>query len=212
MSGWIVLALLFAGSLGLLRWLGLRGPLLQLGAAALLFGCAGYALQAHPEVAGSPRHARSAEPPVPLTRIRHAFFGQFAAAEPWLRISEALASRGNSKDAVGVLRSAVRERPGDPALWIGLGNALVDHSRGLTPASQFAYHRAGQLAPGHPAPAFFTGLALARSGEREAGIALWKEVLAGAPADAPWRPMVEDSVAALSAPTTGEEIRPPARN
>lgn len=212
MSGWAILALLVAGSLGLLRWLGARGPLLQLGTAALLFGCAGYALQGRPATGGSPRDATASEPPIPLTRIRHGFFGQFAAAEPWLRISEALASRGNTEDAVGVLRSAVRERPNDPALWIGLGNALVDHSKGLTPAGQFAYHRAGQLAPGHAAPAFFTGLALARSGEREAAVALWQEVLAGAPADAPWRPMVEDAVTALSARPEAEETKRPARN
>ena len=200
MTGWIILLLLFAAALGGLGVLGLRGPLLQLCAATLLFGCAGYALQGRPGVAGSPREARSSEPPVPLTKVRHGFFGQFASAEPWLRISEALASRGNTQDAVGVLRSAVRERSNDPALWIGLGNALVDHSQGLTPASQFAYHRAAQLAPGHPAPLFFTGLAMARSGDREAGIALWKEVLAGAPADARWRPLVEDAIAALEAP------------
>lgn len=197
MSGWVTLALLAASTLGGLRLLGLRGSLLQLAAAALLFGCAGYAFQGRPGTVGSPRSERSSEPPIPLTKMRHSFFGQFAAAEPWLRISEALASRGNTQDAVGALRSAVRERPDDPALWIGLGNALVDHSQGLTPASQFAYHRAAQLAPGHPAPAFFTGLALARSGERDAAIALWKEVLANAPADAPWRPLVEDSVAVL---------------
>ena len=30
------------------------------------------------------------------------------------------------EDAAGVLQSAVREHPDDPALWVGLGNALVD--------------------------------------------------------------------------------------
>lgn len=200
MSSWIILVLLFAASVGGLRLLGIRGPLLQLSAAALLFGCAGYALQGSPGLAGSPRAARSSEPPIALTKIRHGFFGQFTSAEPWLRISEALASRGNSEDAVGVLRSAVREHPNDPALWIGLGNALVDHAQGMTPASQFAYHRAAQLAPGHPAPIFFTGLALARSGEREAAIGLWNELLASAPAEAPWRPLVEDSIAVLERP------------
>ena len=32
----------------------------------------------------------------------------------------------------------------------------------------------------------------------QGALALWKEVLARAPADAEWRPMVEDAVAALS--------------
>ena len=205
MSGWILLAILFVAALGGLRLLGLRGPIMQLSAAALLFGCAGYALQGRPSLPGSPRAARSAEAPIPLTRLRHAFFGQFTGAESWLRISEALASRGNTKDAAGALGSAVREHPDDPILWIGLGNALVDHAGMLTPASELAYRRAAQLAPGHPAPLFFMGLALARSGARDGALASWNEILAGAPANASWRPVVEDAVAALQPPP----VQPP---
>lgn len=197
MIGWALLLLLFGVGLLVLRLLGLRGWTLQLGAAALLFGCAGYALQGNPGLAGSPTAAASTRAPIPLTKIRHSFFGQFSGAEPWLRISEALASRGNSAMAVEALRSAVREHPGDTQLWVGLGNALVDHSGALTPASQLAYRRAAELAPGHPAPMFFMGLALVRSGDRDGAITLWREALAGAPAEAGWRPLVEDSLAAL---------------
>jgi cytochrome c-type biogenesis protein CcmH len=200
MSGWITLALMFAVSLGLLWLLRLRGPVLLLAAAALLFGCAGYALQGHPALSGSPRDANALPPPVPLTDMRHAFFGNFSAEESWLSISEGLARAGDTEDSVGVLQNAVGKYPGDPQLWIGLGNALVDHAGGLTPASQYAYQRAAELAPGHPAPLFFMGLALARSGDREDALAMWKEVLASAPADAEWRPLVEDAVAALQPP------------
>ena len=200
MSGWIILALLVAVAVALLWRLGVRGAMLQFAIAALLLGSAGYALQGRPELSGSPRSTDAQQPPIPLTRLRHAFFGQFSAAESWLRISEALASRGNTEDAVGALRSAVRERPDDPQLWIGLGNALVDHAQGITPASEYAYRRAAELAPGHPAPAFFMGLALARSGDRSSAILLWREVLARAPADASWRPLVEDAIAAMSQP------------
>lgn len=198
MTGWVVLLLLAAAALGGFWLLGLRGAMLQLAAAALLFGSAGYALQGRPGLGGSPGSGLSAEPPIPLTRIRHAFFGQFTGAESWLRISESLASRGNTAGAVGALNSAVREHPDDPILWVGLGNALVDHSQGLTPASQFAFQRAAELAPGHPAPIFFMGLALARSGDRAGAVALWNEILARAPADASWRPIVEDAVAVMS--------------
>lgn len=204
MSGWVLLLLVAAAALLALRMLGLRGAMLQLAGAAVLFGCAGYALQGKPGLAGSPRSAKADQPPIPLTKFRHAFFGQFSGAESWLRISEALASRGNTEDAVGVLRRAVHERPGDPMLWIGLGNAIVDHSSGLTLAAEFAYRRAAELAPGHPAPPFFMGLALARSGDRQSATALWNGVLANAPADAGWRPIVEDSLAVVAPP-------PPAR-
>lgn len=200
MSGWIVLALLLAASLGSLWLLGVRGASFQLAVAALLFGCAGYALQGHPALAGSPREASLAEPPLPLADIRHAFFGSFTPTEHWLLMSDSFARRGDTQKAVGTLQSAVREHPNDPQLWVALGNALVDHSGVLTPAGQFAYRRAAELAPGHPAPLFFMGLALARSGNRDGALAMWKDLLASAPADAPWRPMVEDAVAALQPP------------
>lgn len=197
MSGWIALGLLAGAAIAGLRLLGVRGPILQLGIAALLLGCAGYAVQGNPSLPGSPRAAQSSIPPIPLTKIRQGFFGQFTGAESWLRISEALASRGNTQDAVGALRAGIREHPHDVQLWIGLGNALVDHAGTITPASEFAYRRAAELAPGHPAPPFFMGLALARSGDRDRAVALWRQMLASAPADAQWRPLVEDAVAAL---------------
>lgn len=200
MSGWVTLALLAALAFGALRLLGLRGPLLQLGATALLFGCAGYALQGRPGLAGSPREAQMLEPPAPVTEIRHAFFGNFSGEESWLSISEGLARAGDTKDSVNVLQNAVHKYPADPQLWIGLGNALVDHAGVLTPASEYAYQRAAELAPGHPAPLFFLGLGLARSGDRDGALAAWKQVLASAPADADWRPMVEQAIAALEAP------------
>ncbi|HEX6409243.1 MAG TPA: tetratricopeptide repeat protein, partial [Sphingomicrobium sp.] len=128
------------------------------------------------------------------------FFGRFGPTEHWLLISESLARRGKTQEAAGVLQSAVREHPGDPILWIGLGNALADHSRMLTPASDLAFRRAIELAPDHPAPRFFYGLALARSGNGNDALQLWRQILAEAPADASWRPVVEDAIAAISRP------------
>jgi len=197
MSGWAILAAWLALSLAAFWLLGLRGPMLKLAAAALLVGASGYAMQGRPGLAGSPRIATASRQVIPLTAARHAFFGDFTGSEHWLLMSEAMARRGNTADAAGILRSAVREHPGDPQLWIGLGNALVDHAGVLTPAAEFAYRQAEELAPVHPAPPFFLGLALARSGDRVAAVRLWNQMLADAPADASWRPLVEDAVAAL---------------
>ena len=100
-------------------------------------------------------------------------------------MSEALARDGKSEDAVGILQNAVRRYPGDPQLWIGLGNALVDHARGMTPPAELAYERAAAAAPGHPGAPFFYGLALARSGDRRRRAArCGSEILANAPPDA----------------------------
>jgi len=198
--GWVSLLVLIAASLGLLWCLGARGGLLTASAAALLLGATGYALQGRPNLAGSVAASGEGHEVFPLTDARHAFFGYFTPAESWLRMSEALERDGQSENAVGILQNAVKKYPGDPQLWIGLGNALVDHARGLTPPAELAYKRAEQMAPGHPGAPFFYGLALARSGDRQGAVATWLQILKSAPKEAGWRPLVEQAVAALSGP------------
>lgn len=197
--GWLILLLLIALSLGALILLRVRGAALTASAAVLLIGGAGYAIQGSPDLPGVRARGVEAHDIFPLTEARHAFFGNFTPAEPWLRMSEALARDGQSEDSVGILENAVKRYPGDPQLWIGLGNALVDHARGMTPAAELAYRRAEQVAPGYPAAPFFYGLALARSGDRDGALRLWRGILAAAPKNAGWRPLVEQGVDALSA-------------
>jgi cytochrome c-type biogenesis protein CcmH len=196
--GWLVLLLLFVASLGLLWIMGVRGGLLTASAAALMLGASGYALQGRPNSPGAAVAAGEGHQFIPLTDARHAFFGHFTPAESWLRMSEALERDGHSEEAVGILQNAVKRYPGDPQLWVGLGNALVDHARGLTPPAELAYQRAAEMAPGYPGPRFFYGLALARSGDRQSAIVIWKDIIKTAPADADWRPLVERGVVALS--------------
>jgi cytochrome c-type biogenesis protein CcmH len=198
MNGLLLLGGLITSTLILLWLLRLRGPILTLAAASLMIGAAGYAVQGRPALKGSPDLAATRPPSVPLTQARKALMGQFTAADTWMTISESYASRGQTKDAVGVMNSAIRARPTDFAMWVGLGNALADHARTLTPAARFAFVRAAELAPGHPAPPFFLGLAEARSGKPQVAAARWRAVLAAAPADASWRPLVEDALLAIS--------------
>jgi cytochrome c-type biogenesis protein CcmH len=200
LMGWLTLVLLIAASLCILWALKVRGGLFTASAAAMMLGASGYALQGRPNVPAAPAASEEGRDVLPLTDARHAFFGYFTPAEPWLRMSEALARDGKSEDAIGILQNAVTRYPGDAQLWIALGNALVDHARGLTPPAEFAYQRAAAMAPGHPAAPFFYGLALARSGDRQSAVEIWKRILAKAPKDATWRPLVEQGVAALSAP------------
>ena len=195
--GFAWLALIAAATLGLLWLIKLRGPLLTLAAAAIAFGCAGYAWQGRPDLAGVPRAAVQRGVPLSLAGARVTLMGQFDNADSWLIMSDNFAARGNSMNAVGILRSAVREHPRNYKLWVGLGNALVDHGGGLNPAARLAYRNAAALAPDHPAPPFFLGLAEARSGNAEEAVRLWRAILATAPANASWRPLVEDAVLAV---------------
>ena len=197
MTGFLILLILIGLALGGLRLLGLAGPLLTMAAAALMVGGAGYALQGHPGLSGSPARGSAETHYLPLAKARHALLGQFTASERWLILADSFASRGKTQDAVGLVQSGLRAHPNDDVLWVGLGNALVDHAGIMTPAAELAYARAAKLAPWSPAPPFFHGLALLRSGQRDAALAEWKQLLASAPAEAGWRPLVEDGVAMI---------------
>ena len=195
MTAYLILLLLAGLALGVSFITGLRGSWLTLTTAALLLGAAGYAVHGRPGLAGSPRAGTTPEPPISLVKARNAFLGEFTGRSHWLVISDSYSARGQTRDAVGILQSATRLYPRDYALWLDLGNALTDHARVLTPAARLAFARSAELAPTNPAPAYFLGLAKLRSGDPAGALADWKEVLANAPANASWRPFVEDGVA-----------------
>jgi len=194
---WAILLSLIVATLALLWLWRVRGSMLTLAAAALLFGAAGYALQGSPGLAGSPRSAADGSSPPALAGARHALFGTFTPAERWLVLADSYSRSGDTMEAAQVVRSALRAHPEDPELWTGYANALVDHGRMLTPAARLAFVRAIALSPDSAGPRFFLGLALMRSGDREGALREWRTILAKAPADAGWRSMVEGGVAQL---------------
>ena len=191
----LILLLLVLLALGVAFVAGLRGQLLAITAGALLIGAAGHALRRPVETTPAARPL-----PVSLVTQRNAFVGQFNRSSHWLIIADSYAARGETKDAAGLLQSAVRAHPRDYALWLALGTALTDHAGRLDPAARLAFARSAALAPTSPAPGYFLGRAMLQSGDREGASKQWREVLAAAPANASWRPMIEDDLATLDAP------------
>ncbi|MCZ8170652.1 MAG: tetratricopeptide repeat protein [Novosphingobium sp.] len=161
--------------------------------AALLLGIAGYAFQASPDVAGAPKPAaqqaeKSGAALIEARRVLAETPNSGQGLNRWLVIGDALSRNGQYGDAAGVILGAVEKEPKNADAWLALGNALTGHADGtLTPAALYAYRRAAQADPGHPGPPFFLGLALAQSGKLPEGRALWADLLARSPADAPWR-------------------------
>lgn len=193
---WLLIFALCAVLLAIFwRLLGFSRAALQLSAATMLVAAAGYVWQGRPGLPGSPSEAqakpRSAESA--FASLRPMFFERFDSASRWLIIAESYQRRGDTENAVGLIRSALREHPRHPALWVGLGNALVLHAGGmLTPAAELAFRRAAEVSPRHPAPPFFYGLELVQGGELDKGERVWRGLLASARPDAPWRPLLVD--------------------
>lgn len=170
--------------------------------AALLFGLAGYALQGSPGAPAAPgKAAADAEQTGELLiRARREFFDPVIMPSRFLITSDAYARRGDHLRAAAFAESAVAENPGDIEAWTALGNALSEHAGGqLSPAALYAYGQAARRAPMSPAPSYFLGLAMLRSGQPERTRAIWAELLAAAPAEAPWRPVLAERLARLDA-------------
>jgi cytochrome c-type biogenesis protein CcmH/NrfG len=193
----ILLVLALAAFVAIWRFARLDRGAAQFAAAALLLACAGYAWQGSPGFAGSPR-AAAARPPLPETAfrsLRKDMFGQFDSADRWLGISETYLDRGDTRQAAGLIRSAIRAHPANAILWTGYGDALVLHGDGvLTPAADLAFRRAVSLAPRHPGPRIFHGIALAQNGRFDEAERRWLQALALSPAGAPWREGLERQI------------------
>ncbi|HYI41517.1 MAG TPA: tetratricopeptide repeat protein [Allosphingosinicella sp.] len=178
----------------------------QLLASALLLASAGYACQGSPGQPGSPQ-AAAERPPLPETAfatLRKDMFGQFDTADRWLSMSERYLGQGDTRQAAGLIRSAIRAHPDNAILWTGYADALVLHGGGmLSPAADLAFRRAVSLAPKHPGPRLFHGIALAQNGRLEEAELRWRQALALSPADAPWRQGLERQIEMVAGARAG---------
>ena len=197
MNGWVISILLaMVAAVAILAATRSRRQVAALVVATMLFGLAGYAWQGNPALSGSAATAAGGHQRGGDTLFAHERTVWLETVGPdaiQLDGADALIRSGSPDYAAGILRAGLMRDPDDMVLWLGLGNALQAHADGmLTPAALYAFQRAAMLAPKHPAPPYFLGLAYLQMGDLTTADTLWRRLLAGAPADAPWRARVAD--------------------
>ena len=195
MMGWLIFLALAAVVAGVLWRFG-RLPKggLELVGAALFLGIAGYAWQGNPGLPGKPTSAPDTvrQPDSESAVERQKMFSKIGSDADVLRSADGLQSQGLTLYAIAVIKMGLEKRPNSADLWVGLGNELVIHGGGLmSPAAQLAFQRAETIAPGHPGPPFFMGLAYAQAGQLDRAESVWRALLDRSPADASWRPELE---------------------
>ncbi len=196
---WVIVlaALAFvAGALLLRRERGLW----TLFAAALVFGLAGFAWQASPDIAAAPGRSmkEGARADAAVMEARRSFFADTDPRSRYVLTADAFARRGRLDDAAGLLRNAIVENPKDGEAWLALAIVLTEHAGGrLAPPAITAFQRAQALLPGNPGPAYFLGIAALREGRLEETQEIWTQGLARARPNAPGRDLLAQRIAQL---------------
>ena len=201
MNGWISLALIALLALAALWLAGVGRALWTLTGAALIIGAAGYAAQQHAALGGHPAIPDTESVVIdPATvALRGAMLGQFTGDGAYLIASDALMRGGSRNSGTKVVLLGLNHYPRSLTLWTGYGTALTQHDGAVSPAAKFAFDQATRLAPEHPAPPYFRGLAYAETGDFSAARRYWVRALALSPAGASYRRDIADQIATLDA-------------
>lgn len=211
--GWVFLFLLGGGALALMIFLGLDRRLWSLVGAALMLGASGYALQGHPILPASPPQP-AAEAPLAddasIIDLRDRLFGRFTLDGAYLIASDAMRRSGDDRAAADVLLGGIRKLPRSFALWTGLGMALANHDGGqVSPPALLAFRHAMRMAPEHPGPPFFLGVAYARAGDFAATRRYWARAVALSPPGTAYRREIEQRLAVLDQYLALQQMRRP---
>jgi cytochrome c-type biogenesis protein CcmH len=114
----------------------------------------------------------------------------------WEVIAPIYLRMGRIEDAIKARRNALAINGENSERLTGLGEALAAAGDGtLTPEARKAFARAVELDAGNIKARYFLGVAEEQDGKPAAAAEIWRAMLAGAPADAPWAEFIRREVA-----------------
>ena len=188
--GWLALILIASATAAALVLLRVNRLLWSMIGAALMLGAAGYAWQGSPSLpAGTARPdvSRVADDPA-LIDLRERMLGRFTADSAYLTAADAMTRAGDRRSAVRAILGGLNRYPRSVMLWTALGTALAAHDGNVpSPPALFAFQQAIRVAPQHPAPHFYLGLAYVRANDYATARSEWLKALALSPAGASYR-------------------------
>jgi cytochrome c-type biogenesis protein CcmH len=114
----------------------------------------------------------------------------------WTVLAPVLARLGRYDDAVRAYRNAIAYAGDGAERRSDLGEVLAGAAGGVVTAEAKAeFERAVAQNADEPKARYFLGLAAEQDGRKDDAANIWRALLAKAPADAPWRPLVQTSLA-----------------
>ena len=114
----------------------------------------------------------------------------------WEVLAPVLMRLGRLDDGVKAFRNALTHNGETATRRADLGEAMAAAANGVVTADAKAeFERALALDAGEAKSRYFLGVAAMQDGRRDEAVTIWRAMLASAPADAPWRDVVEQSLA-----------------
>jgi cytochrome c-type biogenesis protein CcmH len=115
----------------------------------------------------------------------------------WARLGDLYLTLQRYGEAVDALEQAIRQGADPKLTQSRYGEALTQLAQGeVTPEAATALRKGLAADPTDPRARFYLALAEAEAGRLDAALDAWRKLLTDAPADAGWRPMVEETIAA----------------
>lgn len=116
-------------------------------------------------------------------------------------------------EAATAFRNAIRLQGDSAVRSAGLGEALMAAAGGIVTAGAVAaFERAAALDPADPRPQFFIATAQAQEGDFAAAAQSLRALLAGLPAESPWRAVAEQTMARAEAEAARRAAPGPTRD
>jgi cytochrome c-type biogenesis protein CcmH len=120
----------------------------------------------------------------------------------WNVLAPVLAKLGRYDDAVRAYRNSITYNGESAARRADLGEALMGAAGGVvTSEAKAEFERAVALNADEAKASYFLGLAAEQDGRNADAASIWREMLAKAPPEAPWRPLVMAALARVGGST-----------
>jgi cytochrome c-type biogenesis protein CcmH len=114
----------------------------------------------------------------------------------WSVLAPVLARVGRYDEAVRAFRNAIAYGGDSSERRADLGEAIAGAAGGvITADAKTEFERAIAINPDDVKAGYFLGLAAEQDGRNDEAASIWRRMLAKAPPDAPWRPLVRTALA-----------------
>lgn len=133
----------------------------------------------------------------------------------WEVLAPVLYKVGRIEDSVRAWRNVITYGGETATRRADLGEAIAAAAGGIVTAeAKTELERAVALDPNEVKARYLIGIAAEQDGRRDDAAAIWRKMLSEAPADAPWRPLVQSALVrvGVSAPKIGDEDIAAAKN